>query len=103
MFQKLDPFSFGIGLLVMFLLVFSLGAAVNNTDDPRYSTSPVMGGIGLQIVDHNANRLYHYKREKEKDGASYVLYETIDLSLTGKKRIPAQVDLEDESDEKSEK
>jgi hypothetical protein len=83
--------SVGFGLLLAAVLACVIGAAASNhRSGPRYDASSLMGGLGLKIVDHETNTLYHYQRDVQDDAVTYKLYETLDLSMTGKAEIPAK-------------
>ena len=92
MFKSLHPSSFAYGVLTVVVLVCAIGAAKNDgPNGPKYDAAPAMGGLGLQIVNHDTNSLYNYKREKENDVVTYRLIEKIDLTLAGKAEISAEM------------
>lgn len=91
MSKSLHSPSFAYGLLAAALIACVIGAVGNDVrDSPKYDASPALGGLGLQIVDHDTNSLYNYKRDKTDDAVTYKLVETIDLSLTGEMEIPVE-------------
>lgn len=90
--QRFDRFSFAAGLIVAAILACSIGAVADNGKQAhRYDASNLMGGLGLQIVDHQTNTLYNDKRDKRDDSATYKLMESVDLSQAGKKEIQAKL------------
>ncbi len=92
MIHRFDRVSFVLGAVIATTLACAIGAA-SHFDEPvvrRFDVTPVIGGMGPQIVDHQRNTVYNYKREKRELGAAYNLYETIDLAQVGKKRIVAE-------------
>lgn len=83
--------SFAYGLLASALMACFVGAAANDVrNSPKYDAAPTGGGLGLQIVNHDTNSLYNYKRDKKDDAVTYKLIEKIDLSLAGRNEIPAE-------------
>ena len=92
MFKKIDRFSFGVGLIVPVFVACAIGATANLKESTRrYEASPVLSGTGIQIVDHQTNMLYNYRRDRERAAATYWLYETVDLSQTGKNEIRSKI------------
>jgi len=84
--------SFAYGVLAAVLLACVIGAAGNNGDrSPKYDAAPAMGGLGLQIINHDTNSLYNYRRDKDGDAVVYKLVEKIDLSMAGNAEIPAEL------------
>ena len=83
--------SFGCGLLAATILACVIGAAENDRrGGPKYNAAPWMGGLVLQIVDHESDLLYNYRRVKRDGGITYDLIETVDLLLAGNAEIPAK-------------
>ena len=83
--------SFAFGVLVVAILACAIGAARSvPADAKKYDAAPsiTMNGIGIQIVDHDANTLFIYERSRKPDDVvSYKLIETIDLTQAGKVEI----------------
>lgn len=91
MSKSLQSPSFAYGLLASALIACFIGAAGNDVrDSPQYDVTPAMGGLGLQMVDHDTNSLYNYKRGKSDDAVSYKLVEIIDLSQAGEAEISVE-------------
>ena len=84
--------SFAYGVFAAVVLGCVIGAATNDgSSRPRYDATSAMGGIVLQIVDHDTNLLYTYKRDEKDDNATYKLVEKVDLSLAGNAEISADL------------
>ena len=89
MCRSLRASSFACGVLAAVCFGCAIGAAKNDGPvAPKYDAIPIMGGLGLQIVDHETNSLYNYSRGKKDDVVRYKLVEKIDLSLAGNAEIP---------------
>ena len=77
---------FLVGFGVACMLLFSVGAAQRQVNEPgRYNADVVLGGVALKIVDNRTNTFYLYGISPETD--SYVLSRTIDLNHAGQPEI----------------
>ena len=92
MSKSFQASSFAYGVLAAVCFVCAVGAANNDGPDrPKYDAAPAMGGLGLQIVNHDTHSLYNYRRHKKDDVVTYRLIEKLDLSLAGRAEIPAEL------------
>ena len=84
--------SFACGVFAVSVLVCAIGAARNApSDGNKYDATQIitMDGLGIHIVDHDAETLYAYVRNEKDDVISYKLIEKVDLSASRKNNLHA--------------
>ena len=87
--------SFACGVFAVGVLVFAIGAARNApSGGNKYDASQIitMDGLGIHIVDHDAETMYAYVRNEKDDVIFYKLIEKVDLSKAGENIISAKIE-----------
>jgi hypothetical protein len=90
------PFILGVGLTTGLMLLLGAAAPQDPKTDRETQLVPIAGGLAivLAITDQEKDKLYLYKLPAGKDGGNVELKGSIDLSATGQKQLPAELDLD---------